>query len=135
MKSTSPSQSGRLFPASSQCLQQNASAEVTIPANLKLGTQKSSKKERNLKKSTVNKTPKADWETVVMPAKPTKRAKGSVREGEAGKKAKATQQEPCGKFVSEKSQATRTSKNLTEKCTHQGYFVDVVEMHSPRILC
>jgi len=30
----------------------------------------------------------ADWETVVMPAK---RAKGSVGEGEAGKKAKATQ--------------------------------------------
>ena len=29
--------------------------------------------------------------TVVMPAKPTKRAKGSVREGQAGKKAKATQ--------------------------------------------
>ena len=30
-------------------------------------------------------------ETVVMPAKPTKSAKGSVREGEGGKKAKVTQ--------------------------------------------
>jgi hypothetical protein len=38
-----------------------------------------------------------------MPAKPTKRAKGSVREGEAGKKAKATQH-AGGQSVSEKSQ-------------------------------
>ena len=72
----------------------------------------------------MNKTPKADWETVVMPAKPTKRAKGSVREGEAGKKAKATQH-AGGKSVSEKSQTTRTSKNLFEKCSQQEYFVDV----------
>jgi hypothetical protein len=61
-----------------------------------------------------------------MPAKPTKRAKGSVREGEAGKKAKATQH-AGGKSVREKSQATHTSKNLLEKCTHQEYFVDVVK--------
>jgi len=40
---------------------------------------------------------------------PTKRAKGSLREGEAGKKAKATKH-AGGKSVSEKSQATRTSK-------------------------
>ena len=50
-------------------------------------------------------------ETVVMPAK---RAKGSVGEGKAGKKAKATQH-AGGQSVSEKSQVTRTSKNLFEK--------------------
>ena len=46
-----------------------------------------------------------------MPSKPTKRAKGSVGEGEAGKKAKATHH-AGGQSVSEKSQATRTSKNV-----------------------
>ena len=65
-------------------------------------------------------------ETVVMPAKPTKRAKGSVGEGETDKKANATQH-AGGKSVSEKSQTTRTSKNLFEKYTHQEYFVDVVK--------
>ena len=50
-------------------------------------------------------------ETVVIPAK---RAKGSVGEGETGKKAKATQY-AGGQSVSEKSQVTRTSKNLFEK--------------------
>ena len=60
-----------------------------------------------------------------MPAKPTNRAKVSVREGEACKKAKTTQH-AGGKSVREKSKATRTSKNLFEKCTHQEYFVDVV---------
>jgi hypothetical protein len=50
-----------------------------------------------------------------MPAKPTKHAKGSVGEGEAGKKAKATQHAGGGQSVSEKSQATRTSKNVFEK--------------------
>ena len=45
---------------------------------------------------------------------PAKRAKGSVGEGETGKKAKATQH-PGGQSVSEKSQATRTSKYLFEK--------------------
>ena len=49
-----------------------------------------------------------------------------MREGEAGKKAKATQH-AGGKSVREKSKATRTSKNLFEKCTHQEYFVDVVK--------
>jgi hypothetical protein len=49
-----------------------------------------------------------------------------VREGEAGKKAKTTQH-AGGKSVREKSKATRTSKNLFEKCTHQEYFVDVVK--------
>ena len=48
---------------------------------------------------------------VVMPAK---RAKGSVGEVEAGKKAKVTQH-AGGQSVSEKSQTTRTSKNLFEK--------------------
>ena len=61
-----------------------------------------------------------------MQTKPTKRAKGSVWKGEAGKKAKATQHVGC-KSVSEKSQATLTRKNLFEKCTHQDYFVDVVK--------
>ena len=45
---------------------------------------------------------------------PTKRAKGTVGEGEAGKKAKVTQH-VGGQSVSEKSQDTRTSKNLFEK--------------------
>ena len=43
-----------------------------------------------------------DWETVVMP---TKRAKGSVGEGEADKKTNATQH-VGGQSVSEKSQVT-----------------------------
>ncbi len=47
---------------------------------------------------------------------PAKRAKGSVEEGEAGKKAKATQH-AGGQSVSEKSQVTRTSKNLFENQT------------------
>ncbi len=45
---------------------------------------------------------------------PTKRGKGSVGEGETGKKAKATPDEG-GKSVSKKSQATCTSKNPFEK--------------------
>ena len=61
-----------------------------------------------------------------MSAKPTKREKGSVREGEAGKKAKMTQNVGW-KSVSEKSQTTCTSKNLFETYTHQEYFVDVVK--------
>ncbi len=49
---------------------------------------------------------------------PAKRAKGSVGQGhgEAGKKAKATHH-VGGQSVSEKSQVTRTSKNLFEKST------------------
>ena len=43
-----------------------------------------------------------------------KRAKGIVGEGEAGKKAKATQH-VGGQSVSQKSQVTRTSKNVFEK--------------------
>ena len=61
-----------------------------------------------------------------MPTEPTKREKGSVKEGEAGKKAKSTQH-VGGKSVSEKSQDTHTSKNLLEKYTYQEYFVDVVK--------
>ena len=45
---------------------------------------------------------------------PTKRSKGSVGEGESGKKTKTTQH-AGGQSVTEKSQATRTSKNLFEK--------------------
>jgi hypothetical protein len=44
----------------------------------------------------------------------SKRAKGIVGEGEAGKKAKATQH-VGGQSVSQKSQVTRTSKNVFEK--------------------
>jgi hypothetical protein len=52
---------------------------------------------------------------------PTKRAKRSGGEGENGKKAKATQH-AGGKSVSEKSHATRTSKNYFEKsCSQQQY--------------
>jgi hypothetical protein len=63
-----------------------------------------------------------------MPAKPAERAKGSVGEGEAGKKANVTHH-TGGESVSEKCQVTRTSKNLFEKYTHQTseYFVDVVK--------
>ncbi len=43
-----------------------------------------------------------------------KRAKGSVGEGESGKKTKATQH-VGGQSVSQKSQSTRTSKNGFEK--------------------
>ena len=51
----------------------------------------------------------------MVSAKKTNRTKGSVGEGESGKKAKSTQH-AGGKSVSEKSQVTRTSKNLFEKC-------------------
>ena len=61
----------------------------------------------------------------MIPVKPTKRAKGSVGEDETDKKSNTTQH-VGGKSVSEKSQTTRTSKNLFEKYTHQEYFVDVV---------
>ncbi len=44
----------------------------------------------------------------------TKLAKGTVGDGTAGKKAKATQ-DAGGQCVSEKSQTTRTSKNVFEK--------------------
>ena len=59
---------------------------------------------------------------------PKKRGKGSVGEGETGKKAKATPQ-AAGKSVSEKSQATSTSKYPFEKsCSqHTEYFVRVVK--------
>jgi hypothetical protein len=49
-----------------------------------------------------------------MPPKQTNRAKGTVGDGAAGKKAKTTQH-VGGQCVSEKSQATRTSKNVFEK--------------------
>ena len=62
----------------------------------------------------------------MIPAKPTKRVKGSVGECESGKKAKVTQ-DTGGKSVSEKSQTTHTSKNLFEKYTHQEHFVDAVK--------
>ena len=59
---------------------------------------------------------------------PAKWAKGSVGEGEAGKKAKVTQ-DAGGQSVSEKSQTTRTSKNLVEKSNSKTqYFVREVKV-------
>jgi hypothetical protein len=61
-----------------------------------------------------------------MPTKRGKGAKGSVGEGETGKRAKTTP-DAGGKSVSEKSQATCTSKNPFEKSSsqHTEYFVRV----------
>jgi hypothetical protein len=58
----------------------------------------------------------------------TKRGKGSVGENETGKKAKTTP-DAGGKSMSEKSQATRTSKKPFEKSSsqHTEYFVRVVK--------
>ena len=62
-----------------------------------------------------------------MPPKQTKRATGTVGEGAAGKNAKATQH-AGGQSVSEKSQATRTSKNVFEKSkSNTQYFVREVK--------
>ena len=62
-----------------------------------------------------------------MPPKQTKRAKGTVGESAAGKKAKTTQHEG-GQSVSEKSQTTRTSKNVFEKSNSKTqYFVREVK--------
>ena len=62
-----------------------------------------------------------------MRPKQTKRATGTVGEGAAGKKAKATQH-AGGQSVSEKSQATRTSKNVFEKSNSKTqYFVREVK--------
>ena len=62
-----------------------------------------------------------------MPPKQTKRATGTVGEGAAGKKAKVTQH-VGGQSVSEKSQATRTSKNVFEKSNSKTqYFVREVK--------
>ena len=60
-----------------------------------------------------------------MPSKQTKRAKESVGEGEGGKKAKATQH-AGGQSVSEKSQATRTSKNVFEKSKRKTHNISFV---------
>ncbi len=58
---------------------------------------------------------------------PAKRAKGSVGKGGEGKKAKATQHAGA-QSVSQKSQATRTSKNVFEKSNSQTqYFVRAVK--------
>ena len=62
-----------------------------------------------------------------MLPKQTKRATGTVGEGAPGKKAKATQH-PGGQSVSEKSQTTRTSKNVFEKSNSKTqYFVREVK--------
>ncbi len=63
----------------------------------------------------------------MIPAKPTKCTKGSVGECEVGKKVKTTQHEG-GQSVSEKSQDTRTSKNVFEKSNSKTqYFVREVK--------
>ncbi len=62
-----------------------------------------------------------------MPAKKGKRVKGTVGDGTAGKKVKATEQ-AGGQCVSEKSQSTRTSKNVFEKSNSKTqYFVREVK--------
>jgi hypothetical protein len=62
-----------------------------------------------------------------MSAKKGKRAKGTVGEGAAGKKANTTDQ-TGGQRVSEKSQTTRTSKNVFEKSNSKTqYFVREVK--------
>ena len=56
-----------------------------------------------------------------------KRVKGSVGEGESGKKTKTTT-DAGGQSVSEKSQTTRTSKNVFEKSNSKTqYFVREVK--------
>ena len=63
----------------------------------------------------------------MIPAKPTKRVKGSVGKGEVGQKAKGTQH-VGGQSVCEKSQVTRTSKNVFEKSNSKTqYFVREVK--------
>ena len=62
-----------------------------------------------------------------MPPKQTKRAKGTVGEGAAGKKTKVTHH-PGGQSVIEKSLTTRTSKNVFEKSNSKTqYFVREVK--------
>jgi hypothetical protein len=62
-----------------------------------------------------------------MSPKQTKRTTGTVGEGAAAKKAKTTQH-PGGQSVSEKSQVTRTSKNVFEKSNSKTqYFVREVK--------
>ena len=62
-----------------------------------------------------------------MPPKQTKRAIGTMGEGSTGKKAKATQL-TGGQSVSQKSQVTRTSKNVFEKSNSKtSYFVREVK--------
>ncbi len=62
-----------------------------------------------------------------MPPKQTKRAKGTLGNGATGKKAKTTQH-AGGQCVSEKSQVTRTSKNVFEKSNSKTqYFVREVK--------
>jgi hypothetical protein len=62
-----------------------------------------------------------------MPPKQTKRATGTVGEGAVDKKTKATQH-AGGQSVSEKSQDTRTSKNVFEKSNSKiQYFVREVK--------
>ena len=63
----------------------------------------------------------------MIPPKPTKRVKGSVGEGETGKKAKTTH-DAGGQSLSEKSEVTRTSTNLFEKSNSKSqYFVREVK--------
>ena len=62
-----------------------------------------------------------------MTPKQTKRVTGTVGEGVTGKKSKATQH-AGGQSVSEKSQTTRTCKNVFEKSNSKTqYFVREVK--------
>ncbi len=63
----------------------------------------------------------------MIPPKQTKRVTGTVGEGEPGKKTKVTHH-AGGQSVSEKSQVTRTSKNVFEKSNSKTqYFVREVK--------
>ena len=63
----------------------------------------------------------------MIPPKQTQRATGTVGEGASGKKAKVTQH-AGGQSASEKSQVTRTSKNVFEKSNSKTqYFVREVK--------
>jgi hypothetical protein len=87
MKSTQLSQSGSLFPTSSRYVQQYASAEdkrIGSSRTTRLGKKILKKNKETTKKTHLNtRWRNAGRETDVMPAKPTKRAKGGVGEGDA----------------------------------------------------
>jgi hypothetical protein len=108
------SQSGSVFPTSFRYVQQYTSTE-----DKRIGSSRTRKlRGKNLKKT--GKTlffpgtrgeERRGWETVVMSPKQTKWVKGTVGQGVSGKKAKVNQH-ARGQSVSEKSLATRTSKNV-----------------------
>jgi hypothetical protein len=100
---------------------------IGSPRTRKLG-KKILKKQRNEEKNKFSRVKKrGTGKTVVIQPKQTKRVTGTVGEGAAGKKAKETQH-AGGQSLSEKSQVTRTSKNVFEKSNSKTqYFVREVK--------